>query len=151
MNYWLMKSEPDVYSIDDLKRAQVDHWDGIRNYEARNFMRDRMRKGDQAFFYHSNCAEPGIAGIMSIHRGAYPDHTAFDPYAKYYDPKSSEQEPRWFMVDVKFARKFNKVISLKELKQHKALGGMRLLQRGSRLSIMPVSKREWGYITKLER
>lgn len=151
MNYWLMKSEPDVFSIDDLKRARVDHWDGIRNYEARNFMRDRMRKGDQAFFYHSNCAEPGIAGVMSIHREAYPDHTAFDPNSKYYDPKSSQREPCWLMVDVKFVRKFNNMISLKELKQHKALADMRLLQRGCRLSILPVSKKEWDYITSLDR
>lgn len=150
MNYWLMKSEPDVYSINDLQRDKVEHWDGIRNYEARNFMRDKMRKGDRAFFYHSNCAEPGIAGIMSIHREAYPDHTAFDPDSKYHDPKSSQKQPRWCMVDVKFVRKFKNVVTLKELKQHEALADMRLLQRGSRLSIMPVTKKQWDYIIGLE-
>lgn len=151
MQYWLMKSEPDVYGIDDLarQRRKTDHWDGIRNYQARNFMRDQMRRGDQAFFYHSNCDEPGIVGIMEIAKEAYPDFTAFDPDEKYYDPKSDPKEPRWYMVDVKFSRKFERTITLKELKEHNALQDMRLLQRGNRLSILPVTKKQWHYILKL--
>ncbi|MGA8261101.1 MAG: EVE domain-containing protein [Arenicellales bacterium] len=150
MNYWLMKSEPDAYSIDDLKRFKTDHWDGIRNYQARNFMRDGMKKGDRAFFYHSSCEEPGVVGIMEIVREAYPDHTAFDPEDKHFDDKSDPDNPRWFMVDVKFVRKLKRNITLKELKSHKPLAGMRLLRKGNRLSIMPVTKREWDFILKLE-
>jgi len=150
MQYWLMKSEPDVYGIDDLKRFKVDHWDGIRNYQARNFMRDGMSKGDRAFFYHSNCDEPGIAGIMEIAREAYPDHTQFDPEDKHYDPKSDPDNPRWLMVDVKFVRKLKRTISLRELKSYKTLADMKLVQKGSRLSIMPVTKRQWDFILKLE-
>jgi len=150
MQYWLMKSEPDVYGVDDLKRFKVDHWDGIRNYQARNFMRDDMKKGDRAFFYHSNCDEPGIVGIMEIAREAYPDHTQFDPEEKYFDPKSDPDNPRWFMVDVKFVRKLKRNISLRELKSCKTLADMRLVQKGSRLSIMPVTKRQWDFILKLE-
>lgn len=150
MQYWLMKSEPDVYGIDDLKRFKVDHWDGIRNYQARNFMRDDMKKGDRAFFYHSSCDEPGIAGIMEIAREAYPDHTQFDPDEKYFDPKSDPDNPRWFMVDVRFVRKLKRVITLRELKSYKTLADMRLVQKGSRLSIMPVTKRHWDFILKLE-
>lgn len=151
MQYWLMKSEPDVYGLDDLKRERTDHWDGIRNYQARNFMRDEMRKGDLAFFYHSSCEEPGIVGIMKIHKTAYPDFTAFDPDEKYYDPKSDPENPRWLMVDVRYVRKLKRNISLKELKLHEALGNMRLLQRGNRLSITPISEKEWNYILTLEK
>ncbi len=150
MKYWLMKSEPDVYGIDELKRFKVDHWDGIRNYQARNFMRDDMKKGDRAFFYHSNCEEPGIAGIMEIAREAYPDHTQFDPDEKYFDPKSDPDNPRWFMVDVRFVRKLERVITLRELKSYKTLADMQLVQKGSRLSIMPVTRRQWDFILKLE-
>lgn len=150
MNYWLMKSEPDVYGIDHLKKEKKDHWDGIRNYQARNFMRNEMKKGDLAFFYHSSCEEPGIVGIMEIAREAYPDHTAFDPKEKYFDEKSDPDNPRWFMVDVKYKRKLKRNISLQELRSHKSLVDMRLLQKGNRLSIMPVSKSEWEYILKLE-
>ncbi len=151
MKYWLMKSEPDTYSIDDLaaQPRRTDHWDGIRNYQARNFMRDGMKKGDLAFFYHSNCSEPGIAGIMEIVREAYPDFTSWDPGSPYHDPKSSPDRPRWFMVDVRFKRKLKRIITLRELKQHPELGSMKLLQRGSRLSIMPVSDREWRFILSL--
>ena len=153
MNYWLMKSEPDTYSIDDLaaQPRRTDHWDGIRNYQARNFMRDEMKKGDLAFFYHSNCSEPGIVGIMEIVGEAYPDFTAWEPDSPYYDPKSSAEQPRWYMVDVKFKRKLGRVITLKELKQHSELSSMRLLQRGNRLSIMPVSDEEWQFILSLAR
>lgn len=150
MQYWLMKSEPDVYGIEDLKRFKVDHWDGIRNYQARNFMRDDMEKGDRAFFYHSSCDEPGIAGIMEIAREAYPDHTQFDPDEKYFDPKSDPDNPRWYMVDVKFVRKLKRVITLRELKSYKTLADMKLVQKGVRLSIMPVTKRQWDFILKLE-
>lgn len=152
MQYWLMKSEPAVYGIDDLARqkGKTDHWDGIRNYQARNFIRDDMQKGDLAFFYHSNCPHPGITGIVEIAREAYPDSTAFDAKHEYYDPKSNPEQPRWFMVDVKLVRKFKRTITLKELKEHKKLQDMRLLQRGTRLSILPVTKQQWDYILKLE-
>jgi predicted RNA-binding protein with PUA-like domain len=152
MNYWLMKSEPDVFGIDDLKAMpnKTDKWEGVRNYQARNMMRDDMGKGDLAFFYHSNCKEPGIAGIMKIVRPGYPDHTAFDPEEKYYDPKSDPDNPRWYMVDVRFVRKLKRVITLSELKEHDALADLPLLRRGNRLSIMPVSKEHWDYILSLE-
>ncbi|MEM7376048.1 MAG: EVE domain-containing protein [Pseudomonadota bacterium] len=149
MNYWLMKSEPDVFGIDDLKRVKVEPWDGIRNYQARNFMRDAMKKGDKAFFYHSNTDVPGIVGIMTVHREAYPDHTALDPDSKYFDPKSTADAPRWIMVDVKFSRKFKRTISLAEMREDPALGGFRLLQRGQRLSILPVEPTHWDHILTL--
>jgi predicted RNA-binding protein with PUA-like domain len=123
----------------------------VRNYQARNMMRDEMKKGDQAFFYHSNCKEPGIVGIVTVARGGYPDFTAWDPSSKYYDSKSSEQNPRWFMVDVRFKRKLKRVITLEELKGHsEALEGLPLLRRGNRLSIMPVTEAQWEYILSLE-
>ncbi len=154
MNYWLMKSEPGEFSIDDLKAAKnkTDHWDGVRNYQARNFMRDGMKKGDQVFFYHSNCEEPGIVGIMKIHREAYPDHTAFDPNDTHFDPKSEADNPRWFMVDVKYTRKLRRTISLAELKDYgqTQLEDFPLLRRGNRLSIMPVTKAQWDFILGLE-
>lgn len=152
MNYWLMKSEPDAFSIDDLKRrpGQTEHWDGVRNYQARNMLRDQMKAGDLAFFYHSSCDTPGIAGIAEIVREGYPDFTAFDPAHEHYDPKSDPARPQWYMVDVRHVRSFAHVIGLAELKTHAALHSMRLLQRGNRLSIMPVSGDEWSYILKIE-
>jgi len=146
-----MKSEPEEFSIDDLKTRpnKTEHWDGVRNYQARNFMRDDMKKGDQVFFYHSNCDVPGIVGIAKVAREGYPDHTAFDPKDKHYDPKSDPDNPRWIMVDVKFVKKFKKTVALADLKQCKALKDMRLLQKGNRLSVMPVNKNEWDYILKL--
>lgn len=150
MNYWLMKSEPDVFGIDDLKQVKVEPWDGIRNYQARNFMRDDMKKGDQAFFYHSNTEVPGIVGIMTVHKEAYPDHTALDPSSKYFDPKASADKPRWMMVDVKFGRKFKRTISLAEMRDDPALEAFRLLQRGQRLSILPVEAHHWEHILSLE-
>lgn len=153
MNYWLMKSEPDVFGIDDLKSRpdKTEPWDGIRNYQARNMIRDEMKKGDLAFFYHSNAKEIGIVGIMKIVKAGYPDHTAFDPTGKYYDPKSNPDNPRWYMVDVKFVRKFKRVITLDELKQHAdALGDMATLRKGNRLSINPVTEDQWNYILGLE-
>lgn len=151
MQYWLMKSEPEAFGIDDLKEVRREPWDGVRNYQARNFMRDGMKKGDLAFFYHSNCKEPGITGIMEISREAFPDHTQFDAGSKYFDPKSTPDNPRWMMVEVKYRRKLKRVISLAELKEHAlALEGLELIRRGSRLSIMPVSKAHWNYILGLE-
>jgi len=148
MNYWLMKSEPDVFGIDDLAKRpqQTEHWDGVRNYQARNWMRDEMKIGDQVLFYHSNCKPPGIAGIAEIVKEAYPDHTAFDPETTYYDPKSDPDNPRWVMVDLRFVRKFDQLLSLETLKSMPQLADMRLLQRGNRLSIMPVTEREWDII-----
>jgi predicted RNA-binding protein with PUA-like domain len=153
MNYWLIKSEPDAFSIDDLKNApaKTEHWDGIRNYQARNFMRDGMQPGDQAFFYHSNCKPPGIVGICEVVSGAYPDHTAFDPDEKYYDAKSDPENPRWLMVDVKYRRKTRRMIDLGEIKEYAAqLEDFPLIRKGNRLSIMPVSKEHWDFILALE-
>lgn len=152
MNYWLLKSEPDAFSIDDLanKAEQIEHWDGVRNYQARNMLRDQMKVGDLAFFYHSNCSPPGIVGIVEIVREGYPDFTAFDPDSKYFDSDSNPDKPRWFMVDVKFKRKFKRMLSLDELKQRPELLGMQLLKKGNRLSIVPVSAQQWAFITELE-
>ena len=150
MQYWLMKSEPDTYSIDDLQSFGVDHWDGIRNYQVRNFFRDQMQVGDQAFFYHSNCKEPGIVGTMEIVSKAYPDHTAFDPSEKYFDSKSDLENPRWLMVDVRYIRHLDRMITLGELRQQKQIADMKLLQRGNRLSVLPLSKMEWQYILEME-
>ena len=153
MNYWLFKSEPDVFGIQHLRRKskQTEHWDGVRNYQARNFMRDDMRAGDLGFFYHSSCATPGITGIVEIVRAGYPDDTAFDPENNHYDPKSTPEKPIWYMVDVRLKHMFNSPVTLQELKNHAALSNMKLLARGNRLSVMPVTKREWDYIVKLER
>ena len=145
-----MKNEPEDYNIDDLKRDKIEPWDGIRNYQVRNMIRDEMMIGDQAFFYHSNCEIPGIYGLMTINTKAYPDHTAFDKKAKYYDPKSKKENPTWLMVDVKYKRKLRKVISLTELKKHKSLSNMRVVQKGNRLSITKVTKKEWDFILNLE-
>lgn len=151
-NYWLMKSEPGEFSIDDLKKLGpgTEPWDGVRNYQARNMMRDEMKPGDQVFFYHSACEQPGIVGIMKIAGESHPDPTAFDPKDKHFDPKSDQGNPRWFLVDVKFVRKLKRTISLSELKEHDAIADMVLLRRGNRLSIMPVSKNDWNYILALE-
>ena len=150
MQYWLMKSEPDTYSIDDLQSFGVDHWDGIRNYQVRNFFRDQMQVGEQAFFYHSNCKKPGIVGTMEIVSKAYPDHTAFDPSEKYFDSKSDPENPRWLMLDVRYIRHLDRMITLGELRQQKQITDMKLLQRGNRLSVLPLSKMEWQYILEME-
>ena len=149
MAYWLMKSEPDVYSIDDLERDGREPWDGIRNYQARNFMRDDMKVGDKAFFYHSNADEVGIAGTMTIASEPYDDPTQFDRKSKYFDPKSTKDKPRWQLVDVAFDSKFPRVVTLAELKANPKLADMRLVQKGNRLSIMPVTKKEWDIILKM--
>jgi len=145
-----MKSEPEEFSIDDLRKVKVEPWDGVRNYQARNMMRDEMKKGDLAFFYHSNCDEPGIVGIMTIDKEGYPDPTAFDPGDKHYDPKSDPNNPRWYLVDVMYNRKLKRTISLRELRDKRPLKDMKLLQKGNRLSVMPVSKKEWDYILGME-
>ncbi len=149
MAYWLMKSEPDVFGIDDLKKVRVEPWDGVRNYQVRNMMRDDMRKGDLAFFYHSNCKTPGIVGLMSIVKEAYPDPTQFDRRSRYFDPKSKPDEPRWLAVDVRYKRKFAEVLPLQELKARRQLAELPLVQRGNRLSVMPVTPAQWEYILTL--
>ena len=150
MAYWLMKSEPEEFSIDDLVAAknQTVAWFGVRNYLARNFMRDQMKVGDEVFFYHSSCPEPGIAGLAKVSSSAYPDATQFDKKSKYFDAKATQESPRWFLVDVKLDKK-TPLISLAELREHAALEDMLILQRGNRLSITPVTTPQWKYITKL--
>ncbi|HMK85252.1 MAG TPA: EVE domain-containing protein [Steroidobacteraceae bacterium] len=154
MNHWLIKSEPDTFSIDDLAALpkQTTSWDGVRNFQARNMLRDSMKKGDTAFFYYSSCAVPGIAGIVRIEREGYPDKTAFDPKNPHYDPDSAKREPRWYVVDVKFVRKLKRLIALDELREHARdeLSDFRLLKRGNRLSVMPVSQAEWDFVLTLE-
>ena len=146
-----MKSEPDVYGINHLRaeKRKTDHWDGIRNYQARNFIRDEMKKGDLAFFYHSNCEEPAIVGVIEIVREGYPDHTAFLANEKYFDAKSDPDNPRWLMVDVRFKKKFKNPVTLQSIKAQKKLSNMRLVQRGNRLSILPVTPVEWRHILKM--
>jgi predicted RNA-binding protein with PUA-like domain len=150
-HYWLMKSEPDAFSIDDLKRQKTTGWDGVRNYQARNMMRDDFSVGDKVLFYHSNCTIPGIVGIAEVVKKGYPDDTAFDPRSKYFDPKSPPEHPRWYRVDVKFIRKFGSILSLSELKQTPALSNMWVLRKGSRLSITPVSAEEWKIILSIAK
>ncbi len=150
MAYWLMKSEPDAFSIDDLERVGTEPWDGIRNYQARNMIRDEMKPGDCAFFYHSNTKVPGIVGIMEIVSEPKPDPTAFDPDEKYHDPKSDPDKPRWYLVDVKYVRHTQRVIPLTELKADPALEEMPLVRRGNRLSVMPVTQAQWEHILSLE-
>jgi len=150
MRYWLMKSEPDEMSIDDLARApkQTTAWFGVRNYLARNYMRDQMQLGDRAFFYHSSCPEPGIAGIVEVTALAYPDATQFARRSRYFDPKATRETPRWFNVDVKLVDK-TRLISLAELRTQPELANLRTLQRGNRLSITPVDPAHWKFIRKL--
>jgi len=153
MKYWLMKSEPLTYSIDHLiaEPKKTEHWDGIRNYQARNMMRDDMKKGDLVFFYHSNCKIPGIVGIMEIVTEAYPDFTALDPESNYHDPKSTNENPRWCMVDVKFKEKFKDTISLEQLRNINGLKDMLILRKGNRLSITPLTEKEWKLINKIAK
>jgi len=150
MQYWLMKSEPDEVSIDDLEAAtdQRVAWFGVRNYQARNFMRDAMQVGDLAFFYHSSCPEPGIAGICEVCSEPYPDETQFATVNRYFDPKSKPENPRWWLRDVRFVKK-TRLVALSELRIHPELANMRLLARGNRLSIMPVTAEEWAFINRL--
>jgi predicted RNA-binding protein with PUA-like domain len=150
-NYWLLKSEPDCYSIDDLQRDGTTFWSGVRNYQARNFMRDLMKPGDGVLFYHSSAEPPGVAGIAEIAREGYPDTTALDPQDDHYDPKATPENPIWMMVDVKFVRKFKELIPLAELKEVPGLEKMAVLQRGQRLSVQPVTEEEWKIVTKMRR
>lgn len=149
MKYWLMKSEPSTYSIDDLKREGASAWEGVRNFQARNYMRDEMRIGDLALFYHSVIVPPGIAGICRICRESFPDHTALDPKSRYFDPKASPENPIWMMVKVEFVEKFPHYVTLEELKADPHFEGMKVLQKGSRLSIMPVEPAHFKLICKL--
>ncbi|MFT2109900.1 EVE domain-containing protein [Marinomonas sp. 2405UD68-3] len=146
MNYWLMKSEPDTFSIDDLKK-QPTSWDGVRNYQARNHMKN-MSNGDQVFFYHSSCKKIGIVGIAQVIKEAYPDHTSWDPSSNYFDPKSSPENPKWFMVDIEFVRQFSTTLTLASLKENPELESMALLKKGNRLSVMPINEIEWHLINR---
>lgn len=150
MNYWLLKSEPAAFSIADLKArpGRREHWDGVRNYQARNYLR-AMHVGDLAFFYHSSCAAPGIVGIVRIARAAYPDPSALDPASPYYDPRATPDAPQWFMVDVVYRRAFEPEIGLSELRAHEELSGMAILRKGNRLSVTPVTAGEWSFILTL--
>lgn len=151
MHYWLMKSEPETFSIDDLARKGREPWDGVRNYQARNFMRDGMHIGDGVLFYHSNCAVPGVAGIARVDSAAYPDPTQFDRRSKYYDAASPEDAPRWWLVDVRFERKLVHVIPLDTLKADARLGDFALTRRGNRLSVLPVSAAQWRQVLSHEK
>lgn len=150
MKYWLMKSEPDVFSIQDLKKKKTSGWDGVRNYQARNFMRDEMRAGDLVLFYHSNAEPPGIAGVARVSRESHPDPTQFDKKSEYYDPKATKEKPIWFMVEVEFVEEFPLVLPLDALKKEKALAGMPLVQKGTRLSVMPVKESEWKRVMEMK-
>ena len=147
MAYWLMKSEPSVFGIEHLAQQGVALWDGVRNYQARNFLR-QMKKGDMAFFYHSNCKVAGIVGLMRIARVGYADPTQFDPEHKYFEPKSTLDNPRWTGVDVEFVQKFEQTLSLTELKAMPELGDLALVRQGNRLSLMPVSEAQWNVILR---
>ncbi len=149
--YWLMKSEPDVYSISDLEREGRAEWDGVRNYQARNFMRDDMKVGDGVLFYHSNAKPPGVAGVARVCRTGYPDHTALDPQSDYHDPKATDDNPRWYMVDVEFVEKFPELVALDTLKQTAGLEAMMVTKRGMRLSVQPVTRQEFDIVLKLGR
>ncbi len=149
--YWLVKSEPDAFSIDDLAKSKkkTTHWDGVRNYQARNFMRDEMEKGDGVLYYHSNTDPTAVVGYCEVVKEGYPDHTQFDPDDKHFDPKADPAKPTWMMVDIKLVKKFKKPVPLAEIKENPKLQKMRLVQRGNRLSVMPVEKKEWDEILKM--
>lgn len=153
MSYWLLKSEPSTFGIDDLAKAprKTTGWDGVRNFQARNYLRDQMAKGDQAFFYHSSCDVPGIAGTVTISRAGYPDGSAFDPDDHHYDPKSDPQKPTWYSVDVRLDTRFDPLITLDTLRTHstRELKDLVILRRGNRLSVTPVTKSEWDFILAL--
>ena len=150
-NYWLFKSEPNEFSVDDLAKSpgKRTYWDGVRNYQARNFIRDDMRKGDYVLFYHSNTDPLAVVGYCEIVKEAYPDHTQFDPDNKHFDPTAIQKDPRWFMVDIKLKKKFKTPVTLKEIKTNPKLKNMRLIQRGNRLSVMPITKEEFEEILRM--
>ena len=149
--FWLIKSEPSEFSIEDLEKSknQTTYWDGVRNYQARNFIRDEMKMGDKVLFYHSNAEPNAIVGICEVVREAYPDHTQFDPKHNHYDPKADKKNPPWFMIDIKFEKKFKKQVTLEDIKSNSKLSKMRLVERGNRLSVMPVTKEEIEEILKM--
>ncbi len=149
--YWLMKSEPTTYSIQDLQKSGKDIWDGVRNYQARNFMMKDMQTGDEILFYHSNAHPPGVAGLATVSRLNLPDPTAFDPRSPYYDPSSTKENPRWFCVEVAFKSVFKKLVSLQELRQQKELAQMVLLKKGQRLSVMPITQEEYKHIVQMAK
>ncbi|RMH74063.1 MAG: EVE domain-containing protein [Gemmatimonadetes bacterium] len=151
--YWLMKSEPDCFSFDDLKNSphSTTHWDGVRNYQARNFMRDEMQVGDLILFYHSSCKPAGIVGIAEVVRAGYPDHTAWDPNSDHFDPKASPENPRWYMVDIRWKEKFPKMVTLQALKANLELANMKVVQRGQRLSVQPVTPEEFQMVYDMGR
>jgi len=151
MNYWLFKTEESVFSIFDLEKSprKTTCWEGVRNYQARNFLRDEVKKGDMVFFYHSNCPEIGIAGTAKVVKGSYPDSFALDKKSKYFDAKSTSENPRWYMVDIKLEKKFKDIIPLSLLRENVSLKGMKLLQKGCRLSVTPVTSKEWNTILKM--
>ncbi len=149
VKYWLVKSEPGAYSIDDLVKDKKTHWDGVRNYQARNFIRDDMKKGDKVLFYHSNADPNAVVGICEVVKEGYPDFTAFDPEEKHFDPKSKKEEPAWYMIDIKLIKKFKQPVTLLEIKENPKLQNMRLVQRGNRLSVMPIEKKEFTEILKM--
>ena len=150
MQYWLFKTEPDAFSIDDLANMPdlTEHWDGIRNYQARNFLRDEVKLGDLVFIYHSSCKDLGIAGLAEVVKEGYVDHTQFDPESKYYDPKSTEDKPRWIMVDIHFKQKFDKILPLKDIKNKPEISELGLIKKGHRLSIMPVMQNEFEWLLR---
>ncbi|BDI34215.1 EVE domain-containing protein [Capsulimonas corticalis] len=148
-NYWLVKSEPSCFSIDELAQVESTHWDGVRNYQARNFMRDGMKLGDKVLYYHSNCDPPGVVGVAEVSREAYPDFTAWDPTNDHFDPKSTPDNPIWMMMDIKFVAKFPREVSLPELKQAEGLEGLVVIQKGSRLSVQPVSEAHFALICQM--
>ena len=152
-NYWLLKSEPSTYGIDDLaaQENQTDYWDGVRNYQARNMIRDQMRPGDQAFFYHSACEAPSIVGLVEITSAGYPDRTALDRESQYFDPGATEDNPRWYRMDVRLLRQTRRPITLGELRQYPELDGWALVRKGNRLSIMSVSPEHWDFVLDLEK
>ena len=149
--YWLMKTEPDVFSIDDLKSRpeKTEPWNGVRNYQARNFIRDLMKKGDLILFYHSNATPPGIVGVAQVVKEAYPDNSSWDKKSEYFDPKSTVEKPIWFMVDVKFVKKFNQIISLEQIKSHQELKEMKVAMKGQRLSVQPVEEKHFKLVCKI--
>lgn len=151
--YWLFKSEPDEFSIDDLEKAKdkTTYWDGVRNYQARNYLRDSIKNGDGVLFYHSNSEPLAVVGICKVVKEGYPDFTAFDPKDKHYDEKSNPQNPTWFMVDIKLERKLKKPVTLEAMKQNHKLNTLKLLQKGNRLSVMPVTNDEWDEILLMEK
>jgi predicted RNA-binding protein with PUA-like domain len=148
-NYWLMKSEPDVFSIDQLKKDKKTLWDGVRNYQARNFMVKEMKMGDRILFYHSNAKPPGVAGLAKISKPAVPDPTQFNKKSEYFDPKSSEENPRWFCVEVSFDKKFKDFVPLEDLRQKKGLEEMLVIKKGQRLSIQPLTKKQFDIVCKM--